>query len=204
MNITPFEVTPFMTNCYVVEAGGEALVVDPGEATPILLRHLDGLKVVHIVNTHGHLDHCGGNGPVQEATGAPIACHPADLPLLRSLEEQAAMFGVASATSPEPDKLLEAGDVFTVGGNALTVRHAPGHSPGHVVLVGPGVAIVGDVLFQGSVGRTDLPGGSHAQLLHSIETQLLSLPDDTVVYPGHGPSTTIGAERQTNPFLGAL
>ena len=201
MRINAYQLTPFVTNCFVVEDQGQAIVVDPGEADADLLAQLEDLDVVMVVNTHCHLDHCGGNAAVIEATGAPLACHEADLPWLRSLEQQGEMFGLSGGISPEPDRLLAEGDMVTVGDEAFEVRHAPGHTPGHIVLVGCGVAIVGDVLFRGSIGRSDLPGGDHDQLLASIHRCLLSLPDETVVYCGHGPGTTVGRERSGNPFL---
>lgn len=184
-----------------MKEGTEALVIDPGELTPELKEYVAGCTVKMIINTHCHCDHCGGNADMVSLTGAPLLCHEADLPLLRSLPDQGRMFGVPFPASPEPDRLLEHGDTIEFGSRVFEVRHAPGHSPGHVVLVTQGVALVGDVLFAGSVGRTDLPGGSMSQLLKSIRTQLLTLPDDTVVYSGHGPETTIGEERNSNPFL---
>jgi len=204
VNISSHQLTPFVTNCFVVEDQGEALVIDPGEASPGLLDQVEDLDVVLIVNTHAHIDHCGGNQALVEATGAPLACHEADLPLLRSLEQQAAMFGVGAGASPEPDRLLWDGDTITVGRQAFEVRHTPGHAPGHVVLVGGGVIFAGDVLFRGSIGRTDLLGGNHEQLLESIRERLLDLSDETIVYAGHGPGTTIGRERTGNPYLVGL
>ena len=201
MKIRTFHLTPFVMNCYVLSEDGEAMVVDPGEASPELLDYLAPFKVKMVVNTHGHCDHCGGNAGVVAATGAPLAIHRADLPLLQSLEQQGRMFGVSFPASPAPDVFLEPGQTLALGGGVLEVRHAPGHSPGHIVLVTSGMAFVGDVLFEGSIGRTDLPGGDYGQLIRSIHTQLLTLPDDTVVYSGHGPATTIGAERAGNPFL---
>lgn len=201
MNILTFAVTPFCTNCYVLRNGEEAVVVDPGEATPELLRSIADCKVTLIINTHCHCDHSGGNAELVRATGAPLVCHEAELPLLRALPQQGRMFGVPFPASPDPDRHIGHGDTVQVGGTTIEVRFTPGHSPGHIVLVGDGFAIVGDVLFSGSVGRTDLPGGSMSLLLHSIKTQLLTLPDDTVVYSGHGPATTIGEERKHNPFL---
>ena len=201
MEITVFPVTPFATNCLVLREGAEALVVDPGDLSHELAQHLAGLSVRSIVNTHGHCDHCGGNGVLKEMTGAELTCHGDDLPLLRSITRQGAMFGVPFPPSPEPDRLLEDGDVLEVGGSRLEVRLTPGHSPGHVVLVGDGFVLAGDTLFAGSIGRTDLPGGNHAQLIESIQTRLLSLPDATRVYAGHGPVTTIGEERAANPYL---
>ncbi len=201
MEIQTFELTPFMTHCYVVSDGGEALVIDPGEGAPELLEVLSGLRVTKIVNTHCHLDHSSGNAAVKAATGAPLAIHSGDLPLLRSLPQQGMMFGVPCEASPEPDEFLVEGDVVRVGSLEFRVVHVPGHSPGHIALLTDGVAIVGDVLFAGSIGRTDLPGGDSAELIHSIRTKLLTLPDDTTVYSGHGPETTIGEERMYNPFL---
>jgi glyoxylase-like metal-dependent hydrolase (beta-lactamase superfamily II) len=201
VKLKSFALTPFYTNCYVLKDGGEALVIDPGEAAPELLAEIAGCKVVMIVNTHCHCDHAGGNAGMVEATGAPLAMHRAELPLLHTLEQQGAMFGVPFPPSPDPDRFLEEGDLIQVGAVSLKVRYAPGHSPGHIVLIGDGFAFVGDDLFAGSIGRTDLPGGSHDQLLDSIRTKLMTLPDETQVYSGHGPSTTIGIERATNPFL---
>ncbi len=201
MELVCIPVTPFFTNCYVVKDRGEAIVIDPGEASPELMRNIADSKVVMIFNTHCHCDHSGGNAELVRATGAPLACHEADLPLLRAVPDQGRMFGVSFPASPEPDRLVEPGEWIHVGGLSFEVRHTPGHSPGHVSLVCPGMAIVGDVLFEGSIGRTDLPGGSMAQLLQSIKRELMTLPDDTLVYSGHGPSTTIGKERASNPFL---
>lgn len=201
MEILTFPVTPFFTNCYVVKDAGEAIVIDPGEATPELKASVIDSKVTMIFNTHCHCDHSGGNAEMVALTGAPLVCHEKDLPLLQSLPEQGRMFGVPFPASPIPERFVVHGDVVEVGATRFEVRHTPGHSPGHVVLVADGVAIVGDVLFAGSIGRTDLPGGSMAQLINSIKTQLLTLPDATRVYSGHGPATTIGEERMSNPFL---
>lgn len=201
MQILEFQLTPFVMNCYVIEDGGEAVVIDPGEAHPALLDAISGMQVKMILNTHGHLDHCGGNAGLVLATGAPLAIHEEDLPLLQSMAQQGMMFGVPATPSPDPDRFLEEGDEIAVGSTVMKVVHAPGHSPGHVVFLGDGFAIAGDVLFAGSIGRTDLPGGSYHQLLNSIRTKLLILPEDTVVYSGHGPETTIGREKASNPFL---
>jgi len=190
-----------VANCFVLREADEVLVVDPGEAAPEVLRAIEGRTVRAIVNTHAHADHCGGNAELVRRTGAPLLCHGQDLPLLRTIEQQGMMFGVPFPPSPEPDRLLEEGDTVEVGSARLRVLHTPGHSPGHIVLVGDGFVITGDVLFAGSIGRTDLPGGSYEQLLQSIRDKLMPLPDETVVYSGHGPATTIGEERRTNPFL---
>lgn len=201
MDVLSFPVTPFMSNCFVLRSGGQSLVVDPGEATPQVLDAMRDAQVVGIVDTHGHCDHCGGNAALVEATGAPLMCHEADAPLLATIAQQGVMFGVPFDESPEPDRLLADGDTLTVGEETLRVLHVPGHSPGHIALAADGFVLAGDVLFSGSIGRTDLPGGSYRQLLASIRDNLLVLPDDTVVHCGHGPSTTIGAERRSNPFL---
>lgn len=204
MDIVTLPLTPFVTNCYVLRDGREALVVDPGEAAPELFDAIEGYTVKTVVNTHCHCDHCGGNAEVLRRTGAELVCHEAELPLLRALTQQGLMFGVQFPPSPDPNRFISEGDTITVDGLTLDVRFTPGHSLGHVVLVGDGFVIGGDVLFAGSIGRVDLPGGNGQQLLQSIKTKLLTLPDDTVVYCGHGPATTIGDERQSNPFLMGL
>jgi glyoxylase-like metal-dependent hydrolase (beta-lactamase superfamily II) len=204
VDVQLFPLTPFMTNCYVVRSAGEAIVIDPGETVPALLAALEGCRVRAIINTHAHCDHCAGNALLLQETGSELMLHEEDLPLLRAIQQQGLMFGFNAMPSPDPHVFLEAEDEVRVGDLVFEVRHAPGHTPGHIVLVGPGRVFSGDVLFRGSIGRSDLPGGNHQQLLRSIQTQLLSLPDDTVVYSGHGPATTIGEERATNPFLAGL
>jgi len=204
LNLHTFQLTSFATNCYVVEDEGEALVIDPGEAADTLLATIEYLTVRAIVNTHCHCDHCGGNAALKTRTGAPLLCHEKELPLLRAIEQQGMMFGVSFPASPDPDGYLQEGDTVSVGGVGLSVREAPGHSPGHIILVGDGLVFAGDVLFAGSIGRTDLPGANQDQLIASIREQVLCLPDATRVYSGHGPSTTIGEERRHNPFLQGL
>ncbi len=204
VDILTFETTPFATNCYVVKHNDQALVIDAGELTVELRNTLDGMEVIGIINTHGHCDHCGGNAALVRQTQAPLWIHEADRDLLQNIVHQGMMFGLSFEASPAPTGTLAEGDTVTIGDESLEVRHTPGHSPGHIVLVGDGCVLGGDVLFAGSIGRTDLPGGNHHQLLDSIRTQLLPLPDDTVVYPGHGPVTTIGTERGMNPFLREL
>lgn len=204
MQIQVFPLTPFVTNCVVVTDGDEALIVDPGEAAPEVIEAVRGRSVVAVVNTHGHCDHCSGNAWFTEQTGAPVWCHEADLPLLRSLADQGRMFGLPMAASPDPDAFLNEGDTVRVGSATFRVLHVPGHSPGHIALYGNGVLLAGDVLFAGSIGRTDLPGGDGPLLLASLRDKVLSLPAETVVYPGHGPATTVGEEARTNPFLRGL
>lgn len=198
----------FAQNCYLLGSRetGEAVIVDPGEEGDRFLREAGdrGWRITDIWLTHAHIDHVLGVGTVAAATGAPIRLHPADRPLYEAVPQQAAWFGMEAPSLPVPDHDLAAGDVVRVGGHAFTVRHAPGHAPGHVIFVGDGVVLAGDVLFAGSIGRTDLPGGDLNTLLASIARELLTLPDDTSVLPGHGPPTTIGTERRQNPFLAGL
>lgn len=204
MEILSFVTTPFMENCLVLKDGDEAIVVDPGEATPEVLDAIDGLRVKTLVNTHAHIDHVGGNAAILERTGAELVCHKDCVEMLRQVPSQGQMFGIEVTQSPEPDRFLDEGDTVQVGSTTMSVVNVPGHAPGHIALVGDGFVIGGDVLFAGSIGRTDLPGGDYELLMDSIKTKFLTLPDDTIVYCGHGPSTTIGIERTTNPFLVSL
>lgn len=201
MKIDQIPVSPFMQNCTILRSGGETVVVDPGEVSPALARAIASDKVTVVFNTHAHIDHAGGNAELVRMTGAPLVCHRDDLPLLQHLEAQGRMFGVHCEPSPMPDRLVEEGDCIQVGEERLRVLHTPGHSPGHVSLLGDGYIIGGDCLFPGSIGRTDLPGGDYDTLMRTLRDKFLTLPDDTKVYNGHGPVTTIGQERRTNPFL---
>ena len=196
----------FAENCYLVidEQAGECAVVDPGEEAGLILHKVKetGTKPVAIWLTHAHIDHVLGVPRIAAETGAPVWLHPADRPLYDAVPEQAAWFGLAPpGRLPAPDHELAHGMRLPVGTLSFEIRHTPGHSPGSVCLVAPGVALGGDVLFAGSIGRSDLPGGDFETLIASIERELLPLPDDTILYSGHGPETTIGRERQTNPFL---
>lgn len=196
----------FAENCYLVvdEPAGACAIVDPGEEAGLILHKLKetGAKPVAIWLTHAHVDHVLGVPEIAEETGAPVWLHPADRPLYDAVPEQAAWFGLAAPLAlPAPERHMVHGEQLHVGDLRFDVRHAPGHSPGSVCLLGPGVVFSGDVLFAGSIGRTDLPGGDFETLIASIERELLPLPDDTIVYSGHGPETTIGRERRTNPFL---
>lgn len=201
MELLTFVTTPFAENCYVIKDSGEAMVIDPGEATPELMAALEGANVTMLVNTHAHIDHVGGNAAVKEVTGAEFVCHEACIDMLRNVSAQGRMFGLSVPDSPEPDRFIREGDTLTVGSVTLKVVDVPGHAPGHIALIGDGFVIGGDVLFAGSIGRTDLPGGDMEELMASIRDKFLSLPDETVVYTGHGPPTTIGAERASNPFI---
>ena len=214
MTIQSFTVSPFAENCYVVHDAGEAALIDPGTASEaerrLVLDYLEahGLRVRHLLLTHAHLDHVLGCAAFAARFGADAdwggwQLHAADLPLLRNTRLQGELFGVRVTDPPPPTHFLEAGETIALGRGTFTVRHAPGHAPGHVLFVNEagGFVIGGDVLFAGSIGRTDLWEGSYPLLLQSIREQLLTLPDETVVYPGHGPATTVGEERRTNPFL---
>jgi hydroxyacylglutathione hydrolase len=195
----------FLENAYLVvdEGSLQCAIVDPGEGAGLILHKVAqaGAKPVAIWLTHAHVDHVVGVPQVRQATGAPVYLHPADRPLYDHVPEQAMAFGLRADPLDPPDRSFAHGDVLRLGQLTFVVHHTPGHSPGSVCLVGEGVVFGGDVLFQGSVGRTDLPGGDGETLRASIDRQLLTLPDSTIVYSGHGPETTIGAERRTNPFL---
>lgn len=198
-------VGPLQVNCYILadEKTKEAVVIDPGDDAQDLLNIIRSkdLKVKYIVNTHAHFDHVGANRDLQEATGAEILLHEADASLLNASTDQAVMFGMKAPSSPPADRYLKHGDLVTAGEVSLKVLHAPGHSSGGICLLEDGIVFSGDALFAGSIGRTDLPGGDLMTLINSIQSNLLTLPDDTRVFPGHGPDTTIGAEKKENPFL---
>lgn len=222
MRITGFPAGAFQTNCYVVAADGgdECVIVDPGQDSSDKLRQIisrAGLRPKAVLLTHGHLDHVWNLREVCERYGIPAYVHPDDRHMLR---DPAAAVGpglaafVGDLGSVEPDEVIELfdGDTVRIAGLEFDVDHVPGHSPGSVTFrataetdTGPVTVVIGgDVLFQGSIGRTDLPGGDHDQLLDSIAKKLLTLDDSAVVLPGHGPDTTVGAERRSNPFLRGL
>jgi glyoxylase-like metal-dependent hydrolase (beta-lactamase superfamily II) len=195
----------YQENCYLLADpdAGVAVLIDPGEEADLFLRRVETerLALEAIWLTHAHLDHILGVKAVVERTGVPVYLHPADRPLYDGVAQQGAWLGVRTEQPPAPDHAIAHGDTLTVGSLDFEVRHVPGHSPGSVAIIGHGVAFVGDAVFAGSVGRVDLPGGDGAALLESIQEQLLPLADETVVYSGHGPETTIGIERRSNPFL---
>lgn len=204
MHIINLEVGNLGTNCYIVyDQQKQAGVIDPGGSAPQILRIIaeQQLKVVCIINTHGHADHILANKAIQDATGAPIFIHADDAAMLTDKHKNLSLFVGAGITFPPPARLLQDGDTIQIGDISLRVLHTPGHTPGGISLYGNGVVFVGDALFYESIGRTDFPGGSYRQLIGAIQKRLLTLPDETRVLPGHGPETTIGHERRNNPFL---
>ncbi len=204
-------VTPFAQNCSLLwcEETNKGAVVDPGGEVDRILEGVEqqGFELEKILVTHGHLDHAGGVAELAERLSLPIeGPHKDDLFLIEKLAEQSQRYGFDGAGPFTPDRWLENGDAVTVGNIPLTVRHCPGHTPGHIVFVNVenNLAFVGDVLFQGSIGRTDLPRGDHEQLLTSITERLWPLGNDIAFVPGHGPMSTFGRERMSNPYVADL
>jgi len=198
---------PFASNCFIVgsEKTRRGMIIDPGAEAKTILRTVDELRLTIplIVVTHTHPDHVAALGTVKEATGAEFAIHEAEAnatlgPMSRIMT---AMAGGSFGKLPKPDKLLNDGDAIDIDDLHFVVLHTPGHSPGGISLYGHGVVFSGDTLFNYGIGRTDFPGCSHERLMQSISNKLLTLPDDTIVYPGHGPETTINNEKRGNPFL---
>jgi glyoxylase-like metal-dependent hydrolase (beta-lactamase superfamily II) len=211
MFLEVFPVGPIQANCALIgdEEAGVLAVIDPGEQAELIVERItaSGLEAIMILHTHGHLDHAGGTADLVELLGneLPVGLHRDELEMYSTLAMQGRMFGLEAKNPPEPTLWLEHGLQLELGSLSLEVRHTPGHSPGGVVFVVGGApeatVIVGDVLFAGSIGRTDLMGGSFPILEKSIREQLYTLPDDTRVVTGHGPDTTIGQEKRTNPFV---
>ena len=211
MQVTILPVTAFEQNCTLLscEKTAQAALVDPGGDLETLLAEVSkqGLTLEKILLTHAHIDHAGGAGQLATEHGLSIeGPHPGDQFWIDGLQQQSEMFGFPPAQTFTPDRWLAQGDQVIVGEEILEVRHCPGHTPGHVIFYHPlqKIAIVGDVVFKGSIGRTDFPQGNHQQLLDSIRDQVLSLHDDVQIIPGHGPTTTVGEERRNNPFIRAL
>ncbi len=204
VTVRSITVGPFQENCYLLvdEASRAAVLIDPGDEPGRLVDAVrrSGAALEAIWVTHAHLDHVGGIAGVKREWDVPVWLHHADAILYQMADRQAAAYGLPFESPPAPDREFTAGETVRVGGLAFEVMHTPGHAPGHVTLHGHGLAFVGDCLFAGSIGRTDLPLSNPAQLATSLE-RIAALPPETVVYPGHGPSTSIGEERRTNPFL---
>ena len=208
MIIRGFEIGPFGTNCYIVgsEGTGQGIIIDPAADSDFIMKQVKklNLDIKIIVATHSHPDHLMALGDVKKATGASFAMHgdePSGRRAAGASRMISLMVGSPVEPPPDPDIRLKDGDIIEVGDLKFTVLHTPGHSPGGICLYGNGVVFVGDTLFNLSVGRSDFPGCSHEVLIDSIQRKLMVMPDDTIVYPGHGPKTTIGDERRHNPFL---
>lgn len=209
MRATIIPVTPFQQNCSLVwcPETKQAAVIDPGGDLPKVLAAVakEGVVLTKILLTHAHIDHAGATAELARSRQLPIiGPHRGDQFWIDGLAEQGRMFGFGHVESFEPDQWLEDGDRVSLGNGEFAVRHCPGHTPGHVIFFSEPdkLAFVGDVLFAGSIGRTDFPGGNHATLLHSIRDNLFDLGDDVRFVPGHGPMSTFGAERRSNPFVG--
>jgi len=198
-------VGPLMSNCYIIacKQTREAAVIDPGDEADNILIAISEFKsrLKYILNTHGHFDHVGANARLKQVTGASILIHEEDAPMLNIVSSSAGAWGMSSVDSPPPDQTIKEGDIIDVGQIKLKVIHTPGHSPGGVSFLTDNIVFVGDTLFAGSIGRTDFPGGNYNTLITSVKNKLFVLDDNVVVYPGHGPETTIGNEKSTNPFF---
>lgn len=204
MNVETITVGAFQENCYLVvdDATNRAVIVDPGSEGDLLVAAVEGsgatLDAIWI--THAHVDHVGAIASIKRKWDVPVYLHPLDRRLYDAAARQAEVYGVPFEEPPPPDRDFNDGQLVKVGERELTVMHVPGHAPGHVVIHGEGIALVGDCLFAGSIGRTDLPFSNPPQLAASLE-KISALPPETIVYPGHGSETTIGQERVSNPFL---
>ncbi|NND07554.1 MAG: MBL fold metallo-hydrolase [Saprospiraceae bacterium] len=208
--VTSLTFNAFQENTYIISTSGkEAVIIDPGchssEEKMRLDKHIvdQGLQVKALLNTHCHIDHVFGNKFVVEKYRVKLYTHKGELPVLAAVPQVATMYGLPTEVSPPPDEFLAQGDKFKLGSTELLVLFMPGHSPASIGFYceEENYVIAGDVLFDGSIGRTDLPGGNFDTLIQSIRSELLTLPDHTIVYPGHGESTTVGKERASNPFL---
>jgi len=204
MIIRTLAVGPMQANCYILECEETraAMVIDPGDDSALILSVLDEheLQLKLIVNTHAHIDHIAANSDLKEKTSALLCIHAADADMLVNPQKNLSFFIGKPVSSPAADKLLADGDVLEAGTLRLKVIHTPGHSPGSICLLGDSCIITGDLLFAGGIGRYDFPGSSYEELVKSLRKVML-LDDDLIIYPGHGPTSTIGEERRTNPFL---
>lgn len=205
MRVYKFTVGSFAVNNYLIhpENSNQALLIDAGEEPEPILNTIrqKKLHLLYLINTHGHGDHIAGNSLILRETGAKLLIHTLDAPFLQDPNLNLSAFFGFQLRSPEPDRLLQEGDTIQLDRLQFRVLHTPGHTPGHISLVCQTHAFVGDVIFQGSIGRTDIPGASSRQLIESIQRKIFTLPDDTILHPGHGPDTRVGAEKQHNPFV---
>ncbi len=213
MQIKSFTFNPFMENTYVLfDETKEAVIIDPGcfdkgEKSALMeFIKLHDLTPVKLLNTHCHIDHVLGNEFMKSTYDIPLWIHEKEVPILKSIPAYAGNYGFHTYQESEPDHFIREGEAIKFGNTTLKSLFVPGHSPGHLVFYSEPdrVAIAGDTLFEGSIGRTDLPGGDHSTLLRSIKENLFALPDDVTIWPGHGPSTLLGKEKESNPFVGKL
>lgn len=205
LSVVGIEVGPLAVNAYLVghRTCGCAVVVDPGEEGEKIHRllHERGWTLEKILITHGHFDHVGGVRFLKEKTGAIVCIHEADAGMMRSAPLQGAMFGLRVPEPPAPDMFLKEGDIVRLADQEFRVLHTPGHSKGHITFLTDGMAFVGDLIFAGSIGRTDLPGGNYETLLRSVREKIFTLAPQTTLFSGHGPATTVGEEMRSNPFF---
>ena len=205
MIINRLVVGSLSANCWIVgsEASGEGMVIDPGGNAEVIHKAIadSGLDIKVIVLTHGHSDHIAALYEIQDRTGAEVAVHVADADFLEGRGSFSSQFGISYKTPPAPGRLLREGDVIDIGSLSFSVLHTPGHTPGSICLLTDDKVFTGDTLFRRGIGTTLMPGSSRRQLIDSIQTRLMVLPDNTIVYPGHGRETTIGAERRDNPYV---
>jgi hydroxyacylglutathione hydrolase len=201
--VETLEVGTYLTNCYLVHHDELALIIDPGDDHGRIINRIKKRKVnvKSIILTHGHIDHIGALPEIKEFTGAPVLIHPEDAEMLTDAKANLSFYHQDEFATDAADGFIDEGDTIDLGRFRFQVLHTPGHTPGGISLLTDGMVFTGDALFQESIGRTDFPNGNYDTLIQAIKTKLLALPDDTVVYPGHGPMTTIGRERSSNPWL---